>query len=728
MSYIITSNIDVNQQNKTPTVQTQGLNRAFTYSNSMDNIVIPENSEISVASVKVNREGQFTVSQDNNRFALYHGPEVDAPTSTLGYMEELSQPILGTIRGANGGATSTFNTDDYARAVQESMRLFTFHPNYMKSSLNPSGTEVSASRVANVGFKGFNFSQTSYSGSVVVDSASLLASTAGYAPARNTFSGNNPPEPAPRADVPAPYVLTPSGTSCIITNEGALADEGLITAPWSTILPERPLSLVGAGGGAEGGYGGDITFDIQDYRRGAGTDPSGELYGFAVGLTRAQTNYKVYDDATTERVNFAPYIFDLSTDTEDVGYYDWVVRAVPTQKPEGAGGALKWVSELRIFHAVNDYVKAGVFSGAHTRLVEVDYVSTLANNARYRPMDSDFGHDEEEIHKIQFIVNGESITINFINSNGDGEAVSSKAYSGSAYKSERLKPVNSMCWNLYPKVHVKGYGTGAAAATYSRITIDKYEGVKPDGHQYGGATKTQAQYLPVEDSGIYDSMTDFYSYTKNQSGKVLQQITLQDCVTEAINYFGANAIATVPPQRISISFGSAFKKCLNISDVLIMGESLNYTTEIGRPNTNQILGFPNNAVIVGKYGVIGVSAEQRTVEGNLLTSAYGSDSIPLLVSGESSFIRLRNLTTQSYNVANRSFSKILYHIPKFDNAGNELGALFFEPGERVYVKLNNSTAINVNTFDVDLVDAREVVSPVYAGTTVVCFHIRKSNQ
>ena len=99
-----------------------------------------------------------------------------------------------------------------------------------------------------------------------------------------------------------------------------------------------------------------------------------------------------------------------------------------------------------------------------------------------------------------------------------------------------------------------------------------------------------------------------------------------------------------------------------------------------------------------------------------------------MVSGESSFVRLRNLTTQSFNVANRSFSKILYHIPKFDNSGNELGALFFEPNERVYIKLNNSTGINVNTFDVDLVDAREVVSPTYAGTTVVCFHIRKSNQ
>ena len=711
MSYIITSNVDVNYQNKAPTVQTEGLNRAYSYSNSMDNIVIPENSEISVASVKVNREGQFTVSQDNSRFALYHGAEVDAPTATLGYMEELSQPILGTVRGANGGATSTFSTEDYATAVQESMRLFTFHPNYMKSSLNPSGTEVSASRVANVGFKGFNFSQTSYSGSVVVNNASYLASTVGVAPARLSYTGN---------DIPATYSLTASISNCLITNQGAFADENLITAPWSTILNERPLSLIGASGTLGGGQ---CEFDIRQYRRAAGSDTSEGLYRFEVGLTRAQTNYEVYDDTTTKRVEPFPREFERSTDADDVGYYDWVVRGIPREISAGT-----FVTELRIFHAVNTYEGPGVITGARTRLVEVDYRSGLADNARFRTFSAPFGVNDEEIDYITFVANGESMTINF-RSNEGTHSVSSLAYADSTYKNQRLKPINSMCWNLYPKVHVKGYGAGAVSPiAYSYISIKTYEGVKPDGHQYGGATKTQAQYLPVDDRGIYNSMTDFYSYCKYQEGKILDQITLQDCATEAINYHrGATAITTVPAQRVATAIGGV-PKFLNISDVLIMGESLSYTTEIGRPNTNQILGFPNNAVIVGKSGVTGISGENRTVVGNLLTSKYSSDSVPLLVSGESSFIRLRNLTTQSYNVANRSFSKILYHIPKFDNGGNELGALFFEPGERVYVKLNNSTAINVNTFDVDLVDSREVVSPVYAGTTVVCFHIRKSNQ
>ena len=73
MSYIITSNIDVNHANKDPNTISNGMNKAYSYTNSMDSMVIPENSEIAVASVKVNREGIFTASKDNNRFALYYG-------------------------------------------------------------------------------------------------------------------------------------------------------------------------------------------------------------------------------------------------------------------------------------------------------------------------------------------------------------------------------------------------------------------------------------------------------------------------------------------------------------------------------------------------------------------------------------------------------------------------------------------------------------------------------
>ena len=90
------------------------------------------------------------------------------------------------------------------------------------------------------------------------------------------------------------------------------------------------------------------------------------------------------------------------------------------------------------------------------------------------------------------------------------------------------------------------------------------------------------------------------------------------------------------------------------------------------------------------------------------------------------FIRVKNLTHQTFNMANKSFSKILYCIPRFDNTGSDVGNLFFESNEKTYVKLNNTTTINVNSLDIDIVSADERIAVNYVGSTVVIFHIRQA--
>jgi hypothetical protein len=729
MSYIITSNIDVNHQNKFGTIATQGLNKAYSYTNAMDNVVIPENSEIAVSSVKVTREGQFTISQDNNRFALYHGAEQDPdglPSSTLGYMEELSQPVLGTIRGESGGMNSVFSVDDFAKAVQESFRLFTFHPSYQKSDLNPSGVMVSASRVVNEGFKGFSYSFNQYSGSAVVNNASFLAEGPLIAPKRPSMAA----PPATANPIPSPLTVTANGSTVEIVNGSALANERVEGTAYSTILGNRPLSLIGQAATS----GGQCLFNIKDYRAGAEGNTAPELYNFEVGLTRSQKNYRVYDDANSGDEWFAPAHFVDTDPDEDIGYYDWLVRGVPITN---ASGNLE--TELRIYHAVNEGGVAGNMDTALSVLKEVDYVSNLGgagSKTKFRLLNASFSATGKEIEKVRFIANGEQMNIAFVDSDGvsTGMEITSIDYTNSTNKAERLKPINSMCWSLYPKVLVRGYGdTGAAK---NKITIEEYNGVLPTDHQYGGLKKTQRpSYREATNDGIYDMMNDLYQFCKTQSGKYYDQIKLSDCITEAINYFQAETNTTVPTQRIAAALTGVTggQKYLNISNVLMMGTDLNYFQDIARLNCKRILGFPNQSKIVGAYGPVGwdgqgTAPQVRTSADNLLQSAYDSDTQPKIISGESSFVRLRNVATQSYNVANRSFSKILYHIPKFDSSGEEVGALFFEPNTPIYIKLNNSTPLNLNSFDVDLVTAREIILPSYTGTTVVCFHIRKSQQ
>lgn len=92
----------------------------------------------------------------------------------------------------------------------------------------------------------------------------------------------------------------------------------------------------------------------------------------------------------------------------------------------------------------------------------------------------------------------------------------------------------------------------------------------------------------------------------------------------------------------------------------------------------------------------------------------------------SMFVRLKNQALNSYNANMRSISNIIYSAPRFDAQGNTKGLLFFEPHERVYVKMNNPTELILNSLDIDIVDVNEKVLNDLVGNTLVILHIRKS--
>jgi hypothetical protein len=132
-------------------------------------------------------------------------------------------------------------------------------------------------------------------------------------------------------------------------------------------------------------------------------------------------------------------------------------------------------------------------------------------------------------------------------------------------------------------------------------------------------------------------------------------------------------------------------------------------------NSEQLLGFDGRDVIEkGTY-----AAPTYTITNN---------SLPQLQSRGSAFIRLNNFTQQSFNAGKGGLSKILYHIPRFDNSGNQTGSdLFFEPAEKTYVALNNPNELNINSFDIDIVTENEVFAEDLVGKTIVVLHFRKQS-
>ena len=106
--------------------------------------------------------------------------------------------------------------------------------------------------------------------------------------------------------------------------------------------------------------------------------------------------------------------------------------------------------------------------------------------------------------------------------------------------------------------------------------------------------------------------------------------------------------------------------------------------------------------------------------------SFESEILPSFVPTSSLFVRLKNQALNSYNANKQSISNIIYSCPRFDAQGNTGGLLFFEPSERVYVKMNNPTELVVNSLEIDIVDVNEQIVDSLIGNTLVVLHIRKS--
>ena len=151
----------------------------------------------------------------------------------------------------------------------------------------------------------------------------------------------------------------------------------------------------------------------------------------------------------------------------------------------------------------------------------------------------------------------------------------------------------------------------------------------------------------------------------------------------------------------------------NYQSKLITAPSVEYGEFItANATAYDFLGFRNAPVSVPLSNTAGVTITNS----NKLTGAYGNtDSI---------FIRLNNLTQTSINGVKGTTSKIIAHLPRFDNNGNQFGSLYFEPNERVYMKLNNVEELLVNSFDIDVVYQDEQLCTTISAKTVICLHIR----
>ncbi len=287
-----------------------------------------------------------------------------------------------------------------------------------------------------------------------------------------------------------------------------------------------------------------------------------------------------------------------------------------------------------------------------------------------------------QIEKVRFTLNNEEMKIEVYDNVQKKYlllADHTTLAAAGATKNECLNPINAAEWALYPVCACRG-----TQAVNRSITLESI---------------THYPSYPVYTDNLYDEY-DWWGWSQQNDETVF-------CLELEKRAWNDASVATLLAPNVIDSKGMN-----NYSSVFITAKSVAYGDSTNECSSSLLLGYEGQPVSVPVV-------TSKTVTTN------ESASVPRLISNISLFIRLNNFTQNSVNARQGTTSKIVAHLPRFDNSGNETGGLYFEPHEKTYLALNNTEEILVNSFDVDFVYENETLCTALTAKSVVCFHIRQ---
>lgn len=355
-------------------------------------------------------------------------------------------------------------------------------------------------------------------------------------------------------------------------------------------------------------------------------------------------------------------------------FYDYMV----TCEQNSSTGEFELKIYQSIYNSATDELEMHEFDYRQSREYKGKYVTTTGTNA-------------SDIESIRFTATGEQMKIEFY----DGKLTQYEDIVTGTNASSvlNLKPINQNCWLMFPKMRIP---------QGDNIYLEEYNGVPIDNFVYGGVTSNDSS-VPMNKK---QSNQDWWATMTNINRQNYCKDVDSRYMVDLIQYGGATS-------RAYTQKGLTVSGDPNLNSVFILQQSDLYNPSYFA-SAGRILGFPNRPILDAPTSSTGT------------TVTFVSDTVPKFVPAGSVFIRLKNLTFSSQNFAKGSQSKILYHLPQFDNTGSDFGALFFQPSERMYLKLNNPNEIFLNDIDVEFVYSDEKLCTSLVGKTIVCFHIRKS--
>ena len=693
MSYIITTS-DQDEYNFNGT----GIERPYSYHNHMSQpVVIPANGKIAVQSVKINRDPTFELTDGRRWFGyMLMGKSFDIDYPEL---DEYQTYVPAVFEVAPG----SYSVSQLAVAINDAFtRAQMYHPDMAK-------TITTVNTDSDGGFDGFKigFSQRA----LPIDTKATILGTPYYP----VNIGGDTLDIQNITYNPATYTLT-----------GPTA--GSVKPQMWTQFLGSPISH------QDGIFEVNCSSAIRLYESGPGV-ADWAVGEFKVGLSRPVKCATVRGDAddvaenivnpfglTVPGSDFTPYMtHNTNPGEEQMENRRNVWELVVNTDPDNL--------KLQIFGMFNDNVAGGQAPPVGNVMMmpihywlgtggtrppnggatdeELDLNKYYANGSATDPA----GAYAAEIESFRFTIKNECSSVEF---KIKGDATWYVLISDTE-TSHRAGPMGMNRWAMYPKI-MMGRHPHAGVATECQIASWFGRNMAKDftnvAESLEWATGTQGDYLKT---GSWLPSFRNYNHGYSELGQGATSPVRNVDNKLMCDYGEIRAGNVVLPDTTETGYLGGTGEGFDWGLVCGPYNDLEPFILHPVPNIKKLLGFNEDLILFNN----GFTFSAGPPSSSILNSNFGA----AMTAHNTLFVRLNNTSQLSFNAGKSSISKIVYHIPQFNQIGQSTGALFFESPEKTYLNVNNPEPVTLNDMRVDIVDQYEKYASSLVGNTVVCFHV-----
>lgn len=706
----------------------EGIEDPNNYRNNLRNtIIIPKGSEISLVNVEFNRQALFH-AYESNMFYWYYGPLLTTTRSAnnTGY---LPYPVYFNTDGYHRNELETLDTAGLLRIFEQSLNYGISHPDWWNRWVVGSNSDGRRFQMTGdtASPQSINLLVPNY-----VTGAPLIASWIGLHE-QNVLD----------KDWTAQWTATASGNTITRTHAtSSFTEDDFPPGEWDmesrVICRTAPLSA------CSGKWDGDF---------------SGAPGGFGLGLSRPQTHNMYVND-------FGANVIAYDNNTDDPAEFwkfcDYEVK----YWDEGNKGAKK----LHVYQIVTTGDRDSEDDPLRQRSKELIYWGDTSDGRPSAQITSADMFGSGKAYKFfRWKLSGNSLSFmigNKADFSASNQTVFTSHVNSGSPDTQLPIQVSQLAEALYPVVDIPtqneliatssfevapaiGQATGHNLNQYLSDTVrtsynyplDREDGmntfailgedyVEDDGGTtayYPGTTFWGSVY-----SGAFENAGGNGDDDENLFYKVgIEGVLELDIYHETKHTHGTG---TIPPFNYQLDSNAESPDAVNgficqasddndytLEDFSTPGE---YKTHPDTPpNVQLLLGVERKNLIQSEDGVTSnrtgvVTATARgkwVVDG---TDNLGEDPDPILV-------EVPSLNHQSYNMCRQCPSKFIYVCPRHDNNGDQFGKMFYEPGEKTYVALNNPEDLHITDLEVKFTDKNGIRTKELIGSSSVTFHVRK---